>query len=202
MSKNDEKSLLEIVFDGLKDTAGNHLNKRLRELIPQGLDWLIGEGVETAKVYKEYVLNGKKTKAELLLAKERKNYPVQVSILEESFDKYKTNKNDKKAQKELIGIVMASSIHAVEMKQLTTLCDKDGVKIPDGWFVWQPLIEKLTTKRIVESFNLILENNVSLLSEIEEKLITSFLEVLNHNLILNGQYVHIDNVRFKAALLK
>jgi len=117
--------------------------------------------------------------------------------LDDAYEKYKVNMSNVEAQKELIDVVVLSAILAAKIRKLSNAYIRESGGMPEDYLEWQQVVEKLTTQKVTESINLILENNFSLL---DEKSSMSLSEILSCSLISNNQYVPIENDRFKEAL--
>jgi hypothetical protein len=118
--------------------------------------------------------------------------------IDEAYKKYVNNMTSEEAQKELIDIFVLSAILTAKIRKLSNArIRKDGGMIAE-YIDGQKVIEKLSSAEFIDSINGILENNRSLL---DEKVSISLSEILGRNLVLDGQYVPIENNRFKEALV-
>lgn len=117
--------------------------------------------------------------------------------LDEVYEKYVNDMTSKEAQRELLEIFILSAMLTAKIKKLSNArIIKDG-STPGEYIEGQETIERLTTPEYIASINCILENNLSLL---EEKSAT-LSAIMGRSLISNGQYIPIENDKFKEKLM-
>lgn len=116
--------------------------------------------------------------------------------LDEAYEKYVNDMTSEEAQRELLDIFILSAILCAKIRKLSNSRIRKNGDIPGAYLEGKEVVEKLSTPEFLDSVNRILENNPSLL---EEKS-ASLTEILGRNLIINGQYVPIENNKFKEAL--
>jgi len=116
--------------------------------------------------------------------------------LDEAYEKYVNDMTSEEAQRELLDIFILSALLATKIRKLSNARISKNGNIAEEYIDGQEIIEKLSAPEFVDSINRILENNLALL---EEKS-ASFVEILGHSLIINSEYVPIENNRFKETL--
>ena len=113
-------------------------------------------------------------------------------------DDYSNNMTSEEAQKHLVNILVLAALLASEIRSLSEACIKENSEISEHYLEWKVAFEKLTTQKVTDQINSILESNVSLLDEINMRRLSEILEI---NLIEEGQFVPIKNDKLKEALL-
>lgn len=116
--------------------------------------------------------------------------------IDETYEKYVNDMSSEEAQRELLDIFILSAILCAKIRKLSNSRIRKDVGITEGYLEGQEVIEKLSTPEFVDCLNRILANNPSLL---EEKS-ASLVEILGQNIIINDQYVPIQNNKLKVAL--
>ena len=124
--------------------------------------------------------------------------PTTLAVnLDDAYEKYRKNVSSEEAQRRLVKIALHSAILAVEIREFANACVGQDSTTPEEDLEWRKLIEKLTTQEVTTCINSILSNNISLM---DEKRSTSLSKILGYDLISDGQFVPIENDRFRAAL--
>lgn len=133
------------------------------------------------------------------------NYNVTASTLDylskdidDVLDYYSKNISSEEAQKHLINIVVLAMLLADEIRALSGVIIKDNDEISEHHLEWKTAFEKLTTQKVTDSINLILENNSSLLGDKKMGILS---EILGDNLFEGGEFIPIKNEKMKEALL-
>lgn len=117
--------------------------------------------------------------------------------LGKAYDKYVYDMTSEEAQIELLDIFILSVMLTAKIRKLShSRIIQDG-DTSSEYIEGQEIIERLSTPEYVASINKILENNPSLL---EEKAAT-LSKILGRSLVLNGEYVPIENDKFKEKLM-
>lgn len=118
--------------------------------------------------------------------------------IDEAYKKHVHNMTSEEAQKELIDIFVLSAILSRKISKLSNARIRKDEGMIGEYIDGQKVIEKLSSAEFIDSVNVILENNRSLL---DGRVSISLSEILGRNLVLDGQYVPIENNRFKEALV-
>lgn len=110
-------------------------------------------------------------------------------ILEEDF----TINTNREVQERLVSILGAAAFIADEIRKLSKsiICDESQ------YLEVQDAFEKLTTQKVTDSINIILESNTSLLDEKTSAIILNFF---SGGMFIDGEYVPIENKRVREVL--
>ena len=117
--------------------------------------------------------------------------------LDIAYEKYTDNSSDDDAKRDLLEIAMHSAMLADKIKKFLVKYAENENIISADFLEWQRVVEKVTSKNLVECLNLILKTNVSLINNEQ----SSFLsDILGYDVVRNGRFVPIKNDRFAQAL--
>lgn len=147
----------------------------------------------------------KKTKAEQFLAEQdicsvdaitKKIPSSETADFDKAYRDYVVNMTSEEAQKEILDIFMLSVIRAKKMWKLSHahITDFESGNYVEG----MAIVERLSDTEIVESINGILESNPALLEEWES---IALSDILGREIILNKQYIPIEESEFRKALI-
>ena len=117
--------------------------------------------------------------------------------IDEAYENYREKISSEEAQKQLIDIAILSAILAGKIRKFSNACIKEDCEMPDNYLEWQKAMEKLTTHKVTDSINAILESNTSLLDENRARTLS---DILGYSVITDGRFVPIENYRFKEVL--
>lgn len=117
--------------------------------------------------------------------------------VDEAYENYREKISNEEAQKQLIDIAILSAILAGKIRRFSSVCIKEDGEIPDNYLEWQKAMEKLTTRKVTDSINTILEGNASLLDENRARTLS---DIMGYSVIKDGKFIPIENYRFKQVL--
>lgn len=124
--------------------------------------------------------------------------PDMVSkVIDEAYENYREKISSEEAQKQLIDITILSAILAGKIRKFSNACINEDGEMPDNYLEWQKAMEKLTTHKVTDSINAILESNTSLLDENRARILS---DILGYSVITDGRFIPIENYRFKKVL--
>ena len=108
-------------------------------------------------------------------------------------EEYYADMSSEEAQQHLLNIMVAALIIAGEIRKLTNATLKDEDRL-----TWGATLEKLTTQKVTDAINRILEEKMLTLDATQTKVLTDYL---GETLFVKGAFVPIENMQIKKALL-
>lgn len=154
------------------------------------------------------ISNTRKTKSQQILVEQSKTRSSEIATsskmsasatveFDNAYEQYTINMTSEEAQKELLDIFMLSVIRARKVWKISHANIVDAAN-PSGQFIeGKAVIERLSDPNVIGNINRILEKNPALLEEWES---VALSEILGSELIINEQYMAIDDKRFREAL--
>ncbi|MBB6447059.1 hypothetical protein [Bacillus benzoevorans] len=154
-------------------------------------------------------INTRKTKAQQILDEQSKTRSSENATssktmsasatveFDNAYEQYTINMTSEEAQKELLDIFMLSVIRARKVWKILHANIVDTAN-PSGQFIeGKAMVERLSDPNVIGNINMILEKNPALLEEWES---IALSEILGSELIINEQYMPIDDKRFRESL--
>lgn len=171
-------------------------------------NWLKNRRKQTKKkqsVIKE-PLARRKTKAEQIFESQkskttgmvRSEFHTPSTEFDFVYEEYRINMTSEEVQKELIDIFMLEIIRAKKMWKVSHANIVDAQDSNGAYLEGKVLIERLSNPEILSSINSLLERKPELLEEWETMVLS---DILGRNLVKDGQFIPIESVSFKDALL-
>ena len=114
-----------------------------------------------------------------------------------AYDKYTIDSNNSDVQREFLEIAVHSAMLVDKIKKFLVKYSHNDVIVSKDFLEWQLLVERVTSKNLVDSINLILQADVNLINK-EHSIFLA--DILGCDVIRNGQFVPIKNDRFTQAL--
>lgn len=114
-----------------------------------------------------------------------------------AYKQYTINMTRVEAQKELLDIFMLSVIRARKIWKISHANIVDNANSLGQFIEGKAMVERLSDPNVIRNINMILEKNPALLEEWES---IALSEILGSELIINEQYMPIDDKRFRESL--
>lgn len=172
--------------------------------------WLLDRKIKNNNKNKKVVSSTvKKTKAQQILEEQNKKRSSEIEVsnkskspsatidFDKAYEQFTINMTSEEAQKELLDIFMLSVIRAKKVWKLShaNIIDADNLS---GQFVeGKEMVARLSDPDVISNINMMIEMKPDLLEEWES---IALSDILGRDLIVDEQYVPIDNNKFKEAL--
>jgi len=186
-------NITEYLADKAISSFDNWLKNR-RKVIKKKQS-VIKEPLARRKTKAEQILESQKSKTTGIVLRDSQAPTTEFDFV---YEEYRINMTSEEVQKELIDIFMLEVIRAKKIWKVSHANIVDVQNSNGACLEGKVLIERLSNPEILSNINALLEIKPELLEEWEA---IALSDILGRSLVKEGQFIPIESVSFKNALL-
>lgn len=186
-------NITEYLADKAISSFDNWLKNR-RKVIKKKQS-VIKEPLARQKTKAEQLLESQKSKTTGIVLRDSHAPTTEFDFV---YEEYRINMTSEEVQKELIDIFMLEVIRAKKIWKVSHANIVDVQDSNGAYLEGKVLIERLSNPEILSNINALLESKPELLEEWET---IALSDILGRSLVKDGQFIPIESVSFKNALL-